>query len=221
MNPIWRFRILARSENVRFCTVLPSSQYSPAVGESRRPRIESRVDFPHPDGPSIERYSPRRTSRWIPDSACVSTSSVVNTFCTSLRRSNGAPFPVRRDGAEALAGSWVVTLMRTSPSGFFRSDRLSEMHLVRVVPPRHVGQDQTIAFLQPLEHLDRVGRAATELDRHPPRVASVGVELEQPHRGLARSVGRTPDVERVRDAVDLNGRVHAQIGPRAARERVV
>jgi hypothetical protein len=34
------------------------SLYSPSVGESSRPMMESSVDFPQPEGPAIETYSP-------------------------------------------------------------------------------------------------------------------------------------------------------------------
>jgi hypothetical protein len=39
-------------------TGLPLSQYCPSLAESSRPRIESSVDLPQPDGPVIETYSP-------------------------------------------------------------------------------------------------------------------------------------------------------------------
>src|SRR5437773_1728328 len=52
----------------------------PSDGVSRSPRIESKVVLPQPDGPAIETYSPVRISRWIPERACVSTSSVRKTF---------------------------------------------------------------------------------------------------------------------------------------------
>jgi hypothetical protein len=42
--------------------------------------MESSVDLPHPDGPAMETYSPRWTSRLTPDKARVSTPSVRNTF---------------------------------------------------------------------------------------------------------------------------------------------
>jgi hypothetical protein len=55
---------------------------------SRRPRIERRVDFPQPEGPAMATYSPLLISRWIPERAWVSTSSVRKTFVTlsSFRR---------------------------------------------------------------------------------------------------------------------------------------
>src|SRR5262245_34596907 len=89
MNPISRFRMRARSCSRSFSTGLPLSQYPPSEGESRRPRIESRVDLPHPDGPAIETNSPALMSSWMPASACVSTSSVRNILVTPSRRING------------------------------------------------------------------------------------------------------------------------------------
>ena len=49
---------------------------TPSEGESSRPRIESSVVLPHPEGPEIAMYSPVLISRWISASAWVSTSSV-------------------------------------------------------------------------------------------------------------------------------------------------
>src|SRR5579864_7053674 len=54
----------------------------PSVGESSRPRMDSNVDLPQPEGPAIEMYVPFLISRWISSSACVSTSSVKKTFFT-------------------------------------------------------------------------------------------------------------------------------------------
>jgi hypothetical protein len=44
--------------------------------------MDSSVDLPQPDGPAIDTYSPLSIWRWMPDSACVSTSSVKKTFVT-------------------------------------------------------------------------------------------------------------------------------------------
>ena len=41
-----------------FSTGLPFNEYDPSLGVSRRPRIESSVDFPQPEGPDIATYSP-------------------------------------------------------------------------------------------------------------------------------------------------------------------
>ena len=50
--------------------------YLPSVGVSSRPRIESSVDLPQPDGPAIDTYSPLAISMLMLSRACVSTSSV-------------------------------------------------------------------------------------------------------------------------------------------------
>ena len=46
------------------------------MGVSSRPMIESSVDFPQPEGPDIATYSPFLIDKWMPESACVSISSV-------------------------------------------------------------------------------------------------------------------------------------------------
>src|SRR6185436_2220638 len=85
MKPISWLRMRARSENERLATSFPLSQYLPSEGVSRRPRIDSRVVLPQPDGPAIETYSPFLISRWIPERAWVSTSSVRKTLVTPSR----------------------------------------------------------------------------------------------------------------------------------------
>jgi hypothetical protein len=85
MKPISRLRIRALSENERSATCLPFSQYLPSLGVSSRPRMDSRVVLPQPEGPAMEMYSPFRISRWIPDRAWVSTSSVKKTLVTPSR----------------------------------------------------------------------------------------------------------------------------------------
>ena len=42
--------------------------------------MDRSVDFPHPDGPAIDTYSPRAIKTFTFDNACVSTSSVAKTF---------------------------------------------------------------------------------------------------------------------------------------------
>src|SRR5437773_11540668 len=96
MNPISRLRIRARSANERFATSLPFSVYLPFEGVSSKPKIDNSVDLPQPDGPAMETYSPSRISKWIPESACVSTSSVRNTLVTALSWINGVD-PFLRD----------------------------------------------------------------------------------------------------------------------------
>src|SRR3954468_413482 len=44
--------------------------------------MESSVDLPQPEGPAMATYSPWRMSRWMPERAWVSTSSVRKTLVT-------------------------------------------------------------------------------------------------------------------------------------------
>ena len=54
--------------------------------------MESSVDLPQPEGPAMATYSPLLICRWIPDSACVSTSSVKKTFVTPSSLISACPF---------------------------------------------------------------------------------------------------------------------------------
>jgi hypothetical protein len=66
MKPISRFRIRARCVAFSFATGSPVAEHVlPPVGVSSRPRIESSVVLPQPDGPLIATYSPCRISRWM------------------------------------------------------------------------------------------------------------------------------------------------------------
>src|ERR1700677_1479359 len=65
--------------------------------------MASKVDFPHPDGPEIEIYSPLRTCSSMPANACVSTSSVLKTLVTLVRlinvvASESTPSPSQASG---------------------------------------------------------------------------------------------------------------------------
>src|SRR5579859_8104583 len=86
MNPTSLFRMRARWARLRLATGWLLSVYSPSLDESSRPRMESSVDFPQPEGPAMDTYSPGLISRWMPDKAWVSTSSVRKTFVIPSRR---------------------------------------------------------------------------------------------------------------------------------------
>src|SRR6266540_6742242 len=164
MNPISRLRTRARSEADNSATGRLFRKYCPSVGESSRPRIDSSVDLPHPDGPAIDTYSPLPISMWMPDNACVSTSSVKNTFVTPSSLISGCPFSAMlvhlgRKGPYPLFNA-IREKGGTAPFRLFQSDAV-----VRVVS-RHVGENHLIADLQAAEHFDGVHRAATELHLH-------------------------------------------------------
>jgi hypothetical protein len=58
INPISLFLTKASSNSSIFKIFLPDSMYSPDVGVSRQPIIFISVDFPDPEGPSIDKKSP-------------------------------------------------------------------------------------------------------------------------------------------------------------------
>src|SRR5262252_6703784 len=175
MKPISRLRMRARSESVSDSAGLPFSQYFPLVGESRRPSSESSVDLPQPDGPAIDTYSPWPISRCTPESACVSTSSVKNTFVTPSSLMTGWPLPF----------GFVLIV----------SSLLPQTHPVVRVPRAHVREDHRVPDLQAAQNLHRVHGALAEPDLHPHRLVSVGVDAEEADLRLLRAEGGPADVE--------------------------
>src|SRR5215471_4042122 len=103
MKPISRLRTRARSDGGKSATGRPFSVYSPLDGVSSRPRIESSVDLPQPDGPAIDTYSPRPIVMSIAASAWVSTSSVRKTLLTPSNLISGSMLPPVREDADAPA----------------------------------------------------------------------------------------------------------------------
>src|SRR5579862_3230817 len=72
----------------------------PASGLSRPPMALNSVDLPEPEGPMIDRYSPRRMSRSTPFSARTTSSPIRNSFTSPLVRTTysfdaifGSTFP--------------------------------------------------------------------------------------------------------------------------------
>src|SRR4051812_1050934 len=139
MKPISRLRTRARSEAGSSATGRLLRKYCPSVGESSRPRIESSVDLPQPDGPAIDTYSPLLICRWIPESAWVSTSSVKKTFVTPSSLISACPFSA---------------MLAPRRPGACTTGRLFQSDAVVCVVCRHVGQDDLIANLETRKHFD-------------------------------------------------------------------
>src|SRR5262249_15971189 len=59
MNPILSRRTLVSSSSEMAASEAPSTRTSPDVGRSRPPMRFRSVDFPDPDGPTIDTISPR------------------------------------------------------------------------------------------------------------------------------------------------------------------
>src|SRR6185436_11123024 len=194
MNPISRLRTRARSDAASSATGRLLSMYCPSVGESSNPRIDSSVDLPQPDGPAMETYSPFPISMWMPDKACVSTSSVKNTFVT----------PSSLISACLSSAMLISSLLQSNP-------------VVGIVG-RHVGQDDLIADLEARENLHGVHGTATELHLRPLGVHAVSANLEEADHALFLSEGRTPHVEHVHQTLELDRAVDAQVRHRALRQ---
>src|SRR5260370_23936892 len=157
MNPISRLRMRARSESFSPCTALPFKIYEPSLGESSKPKIASKVDLPQPEGPAIDRYSPFLICRWMPASACVSTSSVTNTFVTPSRL-------IKAFGSFAMYIPFQIFLVQADT-------------IVRI-PRRHIRQYYLIADLQSIHNFDRVHRASSQRHWNALRFFSIRVQLE-------------------------------------------
>src|SRR5436190_22059274 len=139
MNPISRLRTRARSDSGRSATSLPFRTYRPSVGESSSPRIERSVDLPQPEGPAIAMYSPLLISRWMPARACVSTSSVKNTFVTPSRWMS--------DCADVfIMTPWLAF----------------QLYSIERIELGHVGENHLVAGLQALEDFNGDHRSAAK-----------------------------------------------------------
>src|SRR5204863_6261744 len=99
--------------------------------------MASSVDFPQPDGPEMDRYSPFFTSKWMLCSACVSTSSVTKTLLTLSSRISGCePFSI------------VIYPF------YARALALVQLYSFVTVVGRHIREDDHIADPQPFLDLD-------------------------------------------------------------------
>src|SRR5215831_12663248 len=194
MNPISRLRTRARSQAFSSATSRPLSAYDPFVGESSRPRIDSNVDLPHPDGPEIDTYSPRAISMLMSSSACVSTSSVTNTF---------------------VSRSSLITGGRPRS---FKGALLLKSDAIERIPVGHIRENHLIAGVQPRADFDDVDRRGAELHLHA-RCTTVRLYFEQADRALFLPERRPTDEQHVVEPLEFDGAVHAQVRTRAFRQR--
>src|SRR6187455_859087 len=101
MKPMCRWRCAASSLSSRFETSSPCRRYVPDDGRSSSPSTFSSEDFPEPDGPMIETYSPASILRSMWSSAC--TTSSPTTYSRQIPESSIMALPsrvrlFRRDG---------------------------------------------------------------------------------------------------------------------------
>src|SRR5438034_4204002 len=116
---------------------------------------------------------------WMPDKACVSTSSVKNTFVTPSSLISTCPLSAML----RLLFAFEVCLFQSNP--------------VVCVVRRHVRQNHLIADFEAREDFHRVDRAAAQLDLRALGVDAVGIDLEQPDDALFLTEGGAAHVEDV------------------------
>src|SRR5437764_2986250 len=117
MNPISRLRTRACSAAFNPVTSAPLIKYFPSVAECSSPITDNSVDFPQPDGPLMETYSPCSMDRSMPSSAEVSSSSVLKIFLMLCKWISDSVFmglaPTRneahRPAPEPRHGGWADT----------------------------------------------------------------------------------------------------------------
>src|SRR5947208_1865743 len=107
--------------------------------------MASSVDFPQPEGPAIERYSPFFNSKWTAERACVSTSSVTNTLLT---------LSIRMSGSELLS-IVICSCVRVWP-------KLVQFNSIVGVISRHVRENHLVPYLKTVRDLDSVYRTFAE-----------------------------------------------------------
>src|SRR5207244_8523789 len=84
------------------------------------------------------------------------------------------------------------------------------------VPGRHVGEDDLVADFKALSHFNAADGGSAEFHRHPHGVATSFHQLEQADGALRLALDRASDVEDIVQPLQLDGAVHAQVGPGAS-----
>jgi hypothetical protein len=93
--------------------------------------MESKVVLPEPDGPSITTYSPFLTVKCTSDRACVSSSSVEDTFLIPFKQRTAEFCSSFIDGSPKAQSSLRAMLL--------------ELHALRRRPGRGIGDDDFVA----------------------------------------------------------------------------
>src|SRR5260370_10909084 len=159
--------------------------------------MASSVDFPQPDGPEIERYSPFLTSKWMLWRACVSTSSVTKTLLTLSSRISGCEplsmviYPFYENCACLVQLNSIVTVIR-----------------------RHVRQNHLVPNLQAILDLDASHRTLSQLHLHLVSISPVRLQFEKGRRAVLLPEHWPAHVHHIAQSCQLDGAIHAQVGTR-------
>src|SRR5260370_25607051 len=153
-NPTVVLRSSVRSASLNPSRSCPASRMLPALGGVNPPMIWNSVDFPEPDGPTIDTNSPAPTSKFTPRSACTSTSPARYVFRKSRMEMIGASLIRKRldgiltcglqsriDRAQNRAHQRDPRRNRP-PDVYDRLDQRSVNHIGEC-EPRHIGQQDS------------------------------------------------------------------------------
>src|SRR5712692_2082871 len=152
--------------------------------------MASRVDFPQPDGPEIDRYSPFLTSKWMLWRACVSTSSVTKTLLTFSSRSSGWPLSI------FIYPFYVSGVL------------LVQLYSVVRVVGGHIGENHHIPDLQSVLYLDGAHRGASQTHLYLVGELAVRLQFEELHRGVLLAEYRALHIHHVVEALQLDRAIH-------------
>src|SRR5882724_1168333 len=153
----------------------------------------------------MEIYSPGRMSRWIPDNACVSTSSVRNTFVTLLSR-------IRE--SDPL---FMIELLISDCADC----RLVESNAFVRIPGAGIRKNHLISRLQAAQNLNRVNRALAKLNGCAHSFPAAVDELKHSDGVVLLAKRRTTHINDVVETLELDCSIHAKIGPRAFWQRLI
>src|SRR5580698_1862879 len=98
---------------------------------------------------------------------------------------------------------------------------LLQPNAIDVVPLRHIGQDDFVADVQARQNFHGVDRVAAQLDVDALGVGIVRHDFEEADRRIGLTVHRPADIQNVFQVLEGDRAVHAEVGARAERKRVV
>src|SRR4051794_35920896 len=139
--------------------------------------MASRVDFPQPEGPEIDTYSPFFISMWMPAKAWVSTSSVRNTLVTP----------------SSLIREMSLALIYLSSLRYGTSSDLVQSNSIVGVLRGHIRQNHRFSNLQSLRNLDKIHRATAQLHLHALRFLAIRIHLKEGHHAVRLTEHRACD----------------------------
>src|SRR3954468_21515506 len=129
----------------------------------------------------------------MPESACVSTSSVTKTLLTLSSRIRACE-----------------PLSMSSPY-YASGGNLVQLYSVVIVVRRHIGEDHPVPDLQAVLHLNGVHRAAPERNLGLRGILPIRFELEQLHRRVLLAEDRPAHEHHVVELLELDRAVDAQV----------